>query len=238
MTEEQIAERLERIVRDLRSGRRLKIGPRDGDEREAIMAAARLASLRDPYPRMTAGFRKKLKNRLREERWEPPRKFTRREAMLAGLAAATGAAGAGVIAGFSGLLRAGPGRPPTGARAPVTGGVSNLAAGEITPTTGTWFDAGPLAALPEGQAVHFRAGAVPAVLFREGDRVRGLSAVCTHLPCELIWNGSARTLDCPCHQRSFDVQGKFAGEAYDEALPALPKVSVRIVGGRVQVLGA
>jgi nitrite reductase/ring-hydroxylating ferredoxin subunit len=238
MADEHFERRMERIVRDLLAGRRLKVGPNDSAEREAIMAAARLAALRDPHPRMAPGFRKNLKNRLREERWEPPRIFSRREALLAGLAAATGAAGAGAIARFSGLLGAETGHSSRGAKAPAAGSVSSVDPGEIMPITGTWFDAGPLAALPDGQAVHFRAGAVPAVLFREGERVRGLSAVCTHLPCELIWNGGEKTLDCPCHNRSFDVQGKFAGDGYQQALPALPRVSVRIVGGRVQVLGA
>jgi cytochrome b6-f complex iron-sulfur subunit len=238
MAEENFEKRMERIVRDLLAGRRLKVGPDDAAEREAIMAAAQLAALRDPYPRMAPSFRRDLKKRLREERWEPPRVFSRREALLAGLAAATGAAGVAVIARFSGLLGAGTPHSSPSATTRAPGGVSYFDPGAIQPTSGTWFDAGPLSALPEGQAVHFRAGAVPAVLFREGQRVRGLSAICTHLPCELNWNAGAKTLDCPCHSRSFDAQGKAAGADYADRLPDLPKVSVRIVGGRVQVLGA
>lgn len=224
---EESGERMEQVVRDLLAGRRLKVSPGDAADREAIMAAARLAGIRDPYPRMSPSFRRRLQRQLHDQR---AALLSRREALVAGTAALAGAAGVGVVARVTGLF----GATPAPARAPVTA----FAPTEISPLNGTWFDAGPLTALPERQAVHFRAGAVSAVLFREGDSVRALSAICTHLPCELAWNGAGSTLDCPCHNRSFDIHGRSVGDAYDYPLPPLPTVSVQVVDGRVKVLGA
>jgi cytochrome b6-f complex iron-sulfur subunit len=224
------AERLERVVRDLLAGRRLKIGAGDDVDADAIMAAARLAGTREAYPRMAPGFRRLLQRRLAAEAGRR-RLLSRREALVAGTAALAGAAGAGVIGRTAGLF--GPASRPAPARAATV-----FDATEIAPTNGTWFDAGPLTALPDRQAVHFRAGAVSTMLFREGDQVRALSAICTHLPCELAWNSTARTLDCPCHNRSFDIQGRSAAAEYDVALPSLPTVQVKVVDGNVRVLGA
>lgn len=224
---EQPEERLERVIRGLQAGRRLKLGPRDAAEREAIMAAARMAALKEPYPRMTPAFRRRLQQRLADGD-RRRRLLTRREALLAGASAATAALGVGAAYRVAGLL--GP------ARAPERAQVAFAPSSTMEPQPGAWFDAGPLAALPEGQAVHFRAGAVPAVLFREGASVRALSGMCTHLPCELGWNHSARTLDCPCHPQSFDMHGQSVGADYP--LPTLPGVQVKVEDGRVMVLGA
>ena len=80
------------------------------------------------------------------------------------------------------------------------------------------------------------AGAVGAFLVRHGDQVVGMSSYCTHLPCELVWLGDKKLLNCPCHNLAFDIQGQSMQEGY--ALPALPWVTVRVrKDGRVEVLG-
>jgi nitrite reductase/ring-hydroxylating ferredoxin subunit len=105
----------------------------------------------------------------------------------------------------------------------------------MDPRPGRWKDVAALADLPEGQALRVDAGAFGAFLFRRGDQVSAVSSVCTHLPCELQWQGQRGVLLCPCHNQAFDSEGESMADPYP--LPALPRVQVRVVDGRVQVFG-
>jgi Rieske Fe-S protein len=41
-----------------------------------------------------------------------------------------------------------------------------------------------------------------------GDRdVRAFSATCTHLGCQVIWDGGAKRFRCPCHGGAYDAKG-------------------------------
>ena len=68
-----------------------------------------------------------------------------------------------------------------------------------TRSPGRWVDVAALADLVEGQGKRVTAGGVGAFLFRRGDTVTAVSSICSHLPCELWWNGGTDVLDCPCH---------------------------------------
>lgn len=71
-----------------------------------------------------------------------------------------------------------------------------------------WVEAGTLDSLSIGEARMVRHGREPVFVIRSGEEtVIGLSGVCTHLRCVLAWNGSQRTLDCPCHNGVFDLNG-------------------------------
>jgi Rieske Fe-S protein len=73
-------------------------------------------------------------------------------------------------------------------------------------------------------------------VFRRGDKVAAVSSVCSHLPCELWWDGIQRNLACPCHPAAFTPDGRSIDNGYD--LPDLNKVHTRVTGeGRVEVLG-
>jgi len=208
--------RVEKIVADLLRGKRLKLRAGDAEEKEAITAAARLAGARQGPQRMSPAFRKRLAALLEnapDERW-----MTRRAALVAGLGIAAGAA-AGLVGG--GVIQPQAGR---------SGGEP------IEPQGGVWVDVGAVADLPDGQATRVTAGGVSAFVFRRGDRVTAVSSVCSHLPCELWWDGVESNLACPCHPASFTAEGKSTNSAY--ALPDLNKVHVKVTGdGRVQVLG-
>jgi len=228
MSEQRQAERLERLVRDLLAGRHLKATPADAPGREAILAAARLAAARERYPRMTPSFRRRLAGIV--ESGEAPSWVSRRAALLAGVGIAAGALGG------AGLAKLGEVRPrtlpqPAHGRAVAPGTGTTV----IDPRPGRWTDVAAMSDLPEGQGVHVSAGAVRAFLFRQGEKVTGLSAVCTHLPCDLKWMPGRGVMLCPCHNQSFDVAGQSTSETYP--LPALPKVQVRVQDGRIQVLG-
>ena len=43
----------------------------------------------------------------------------------------------------------------------------------------------------------------------DGDRtIRALSATCTHLGCQVQWDGEGRKFRCPCHGGVYDASGK------------------------------
>src|SRR5215467_4216931 len=94
--EQKAAERIDRIVSEVLAGRRLKAMPSDAADRDAIQVAARLAGVRDGYPRMTSAFRRRLGRML--EDGEAPRWLNRRAALAAGLGLAAGDVG-GAAAG-------------------------------------------------------------------------------------------------------------------------------------------
>ena len=209
-------DRVERIVNDLLKGRRLKLRGGDAEAKDAITTAARLAGTSQGPQRMQSAFRKQLAKTLArtpEEGW-----VTRRAALVAGLGLAAGAAG-GVLLGRNAA-------PETSS----TGG-----GGAIDPVNGRWVDVAAMSDLVEGQGRHVVAGSVSAFVFRRGDSISAVSAICSHLPCELWWDKGAAILQCPCHPVSFSADGR-PGDGYH--MPSLSKVHVRVTAARrVEVLG-
>jgi nitrite reductase/ring-hydroxylating ferredoxin subunit len=211
--------RVDKIITDLLRGRRLKLRGGDAEEKAAITAAARLIAASQGPHRMNPAFRKRLEQALESAprgQW-----LTRRAALVAGLGVA-----AGVVSG--GLVGRGLEPGPVAVR-PVTGG-------PIDPIGGRWIDVAALADLVDGQGKRVTAGSVGAFVFRRGDTVTAVSSICSHLPCELWWDGQQSLLDCPCHPVSFTPAGKATETTYP--LPDLNTVHVRVTpAGRVEVLG-
>lgn len=207
--------RVEQIVADLLRGRRLKLRARDAEEKEAITAAARLAGTRLGPQRMHPAFRKRLERVLEEapsDTW-----MTRRAALVAGLGLAAGAAGGAI---FGRGLAPAPLQPSAQA---------------IDPVNGRWSDVAALSDLVEGHGTRVTAGGVSAYVFRRGNTVTAVSSVCSHLPCELWFDGTDGNLACPCHPVKFASTGRPL-EPY--TLPALNPVHSRVTAeGRVEVLG-
>ena len=216
--ERRRAEQLDEIVSSLLAGRRLPPGAGGGEDRDAISAAARLASAREGYPRMSPAFRARLAARLGAGR---ERGMTRRSILTAGVAGVAALAGGLVGVEASRLVE-------RGAPAPHPGPM-------IVPDQGRWIPVAAMADLPEGQGVKVEAGAVSAYLFRRGETVTAVSAICSHLPCSLEWMASEQVLLCPCHQRSFTPDGRSTSSAYP--LPDLSNVMVKVEGGQVMVRG-
>ena len=216
---EQPENRIERIVDDLLHGRRLRLKAGDEEEKEAIMAAARLASARSGPQRMSPVFRRRLAGILDSAPREP--RLTRRAALVAGLGVAAGALAGGIVGK---------------ALAPSAAPVPHSPSSTVVPKHGRWTDVGALADFTEGQGKLVKAGAVGAFVFRRGETATAVSSICSHLPCELWWERGASLLECPCHPVSFTADGKPSSPSY--TLPALSQVKVRVTAaGRVEVLG-
>jgi nitrite reductase/ring-hydroxylating ferredoxin subunit len=209
--------RVDKIVSDLLHGRRLKLRGGDAEEKAAITAAARLIAAKQGLQRMNPAFRKRLEQALESapnESW-----LTRRAALVAGFGLAAGAVTGGLLS-----------------RAMEPGAIAARGGDPINPIGGRWVDVAAMSDLVEGQGKQVTAGSVSAFLFRRGETVTGVSSICSHLPCQLWWNGGHGLLDCPCHPVSFTPDGKSTSTQYP--LPALNTVYVRVTpAGRVEVLG-
>jgi Rieske Fe-S protein len=232
--EERTADRVDKLVSDVLGGRHLKATPSDAAEREAIRVAARLAGVRDGYPRMSPAFRRRL-SKLMETGKAPPW-MDRRAALVAGLGIAVGAGGGMVAQRVSGIFAAKGHAPATDPSQPRTAMASR---DYIEPhvEVARWVDTGlRLTDMVENVPVRVTAGAIGAFVIRRGKDVVGMSAFCTHLPCELVWQSGKKVLNCPCHNLEYNLSGESLRNGYP--LPSLPWVKARVTSsGHVEVYG-
>ncbi len=70
----------------------------------------------------------------------------------------------------------------------------------------------------EGRVVELGGEKVAVHRDRSG-KVHAVSAVCTHLGCDVEWNGTEETWDCPCHGSRFDHTGAVLQGPATEGLP-------------------
>lgn len=72
----------------------------------------------------------------------------------------------------------------------------------------------------EGKIIEFEGTKVGVYKDRDGN-IYKIRPVCTHLGCELSWNQTSKTWDCPCHGSRFNYEGKLL---YGPALHDLTKL--------------
>ncbi|HET9849114.1 MAG TPA: Rieske (2Fe-2S) protein [Candidatus Dormibacteraeota bacterium] len=106
--------------------------------------------------------------------------------------------------------------------------------GQALVTNGSWKSVKAVADLPEGTPIAFRSGAIEGFLIRQGQDVKGLSAVCTHMGCILNYSKFRNQFECPCHGATFGTNGE-PSDQYDQPLPRLPSLNVRVQRGQVEV---
>lgn len=217
--EDRRARRLDDAINRLRKGEPPRIETEDAADAPAIRAASRLSGARDPYPRMDPAFRRRLAASLarpgttgRSRRWAL--------AAAAGIVggAAFGVAGERVLGTPSGNEGYGPRSPLAPERA-----------------GGAWVDTGVAAAsLVEGKPLQVTAGGLPLFLVRQGQQVHAVSSICTHKPCQLVWDEDTGRIVCPWGKYQMFA---LDGSSGNRNLPALPKARVRVQEGRVQIYG-
>jgi cytochrome b6-f complex iron-sulfur subunit len=162
-------------------------------------------------------------------------RLTRRQVLQGGLGAA-----AGLAAGLVGAMVAGSRRT----EAPSLGGDDDLVAGE-----GFWVEVARADDLPPGSALRFSTAAFDGFVVNDDGEVRALSSVCTHMGCTLQYRPEWQDLRCPCHDASFDLEGRLANgrrawreapyrgdaRAYPIELPDLVRPRVKVEDGAVLV---
>jgi cytochrome b6-f complex iron-sulfur subunit len=220
---EEDPERLNQYVEDLLQDRRPERTPLGSEEElRTRQAAGMLRAARPGSGLPSPDFLRKMQQDI--EGWvkergpavSSRRSVTRRGLLLTGLSAAA----AGVVAtlGVEELTKR---RPPAG--------------GEALVEQGSWKPVTSLADLAQSQPVAFRSGSLEGFLIREGDNVRALSAVCTHMGCILNWSKFRSQFECPCHGATFDSSGMNTGGYEGRPLRSLPQIQARIDRGQVEV---
>lgn len=218
--EDRRAWRLEDVVRRLGRVQRPRIEPRDARDEPAIRAASRLAGARDSYPRMDPAFRRSLAAQLTRPRATGP---SRRWALAAAAGIVAGAA-IGVAGGQA--LEDHPQSSTTSRR------------GRLAPEAlgATWVDTGvTVRQLTDGVPLQVVAGGLPIFLVREGQNVRAFSSICTHKPCQLVWDDALSRIVCPWGR--YQTFSPLSGASLANAVPPLPPADVRVEGERIEVYG-
>ncbi|HLZ07025.1 MAG TPA: Rieske (2Fe-2S) protein [Chloroflexota bacterium] len=219
-------ERLNNFIDALQSGRRPDRGiANTPEELDELRMAARLAGSRPETPLPDPEFLDSLREKLAPAARSRAGTITR-----SNLLRAAGLWVAGIVSGIGIDLavrrfRAAEWADPT-------------PSDDQQPTGGDWFTFGPVDQLADQSVVAFDAGAVPTFVIREGDTIRAISRVCTHMGCLLRFNAAWRDLNCPCHGATFDLAGKVDPNYGVRSLPPLPPIDVRVTNGMIYVLGA
>jgi glycine/D-amino acid oxidase-like deaminating enzyme/nitrite reductase/ring-hydroxylating ferredoxin subunit len=83
-------------------------------------------------------------------------------------------------------------------------------------------DARSLDEVPRGEGRLVRRGAKKVAAYRDDDdALHVVSAICTHLGCQVKWNSAERSWDCPCHGSRFGTDGTvLQGPAVADLPPA------------------
>jgi cytochrome b6-f complex iron-sulfur subunit len=66
----------------------------------------------------------------------------------------------------------------------------------------------PVAAVPAGGRAVFEHGGEPVELRRTAGGVHARSLLCSHYGCRVEWQPERRQYVCPCHQGTFDADGR------------------------------
>ena len=209
---------LRRFVENLlrqRRGQAVAVDPEyDGELRTAIL----LRSARPGADAPTEEFVSQLHQRLTTELADPDRpRVTRRRRIVQ--VASVAAASAAVGAGLNQVLTPQPLRHQP-ADAAGHGGWQTVAAGTD---------------LPEGGVLAFDLGVLNGFVRRSGGQVLAVSGVCTHLGCRLALNRPDRSLDCPCHNAAFALDGTVLHHQLPIPLTNLPSFAARENNGQIQV---
>lgn len=100
-----------------------------------------------------------------------------------------------------------------------------------------WMFVATVDSLRAGDALtYFTPSGAKVVVARQGDRGTvddfiALSSTCPHLGCQVHWEAVNDRFFCPCHNGTFDPQGKATGGPPFDAGQSLPHYALRIENG-------
>ncbi|HTF17075.1 MAG TPA: FAD-dependent oxidoreductase [Chryseolinea sp.] len=68
---------------------------------------------------------------------------------------------------------------------------------------------GDLAEIAPGEGRVVKVENKPVALYKsENGKLHAVSSICTHMKCNVVWNGTERSWDCPCHGARYSPDGK------------------------------
>ena len=216
-------EQLDRHVEDLMQDRRPERTPLpDEDALRARQTAAMLRAAKPGAGLPSKEFLERMQGSIhdwvgeRSAQPQPASRPSRRSLLLTGAG--------GIAAGIAAML---------GIQQVVKTEPKKLAQGALVVGNGSWKPVKSLAELPEGTPIAFRSGAIEGFLIRQGQQVKGLSAICTHMACILNYSKFRDRFECPCHGATFEKDGQPTN--YASPLLPLPSLQVKVEKGQVQV---
>lgn len=84
-----------------------------------------------------------------------------------------------------------------------------------------------LGPLPPGKGKILDINGASVCVFNDNGAIKGLSPVCPHLGCDVEWNDSENTWDCPCHGSRFEGNGNLKN---GPSRRGLDSINVKIEG--------
>lgn len=109
------------------------------------------------------------------------------------------------------------------------------------PDAKAWMYVADLASFAAGKSmVYTSPTGAPVVIARKGtagtaDDFIALSSTCPHLGCRVHWEGQNNRFFCPCHNGTFDPDGKATGGPPGDAKQSLPRYPLRVEAGLLYI---
>jgi nitrite reductase/ring-hydroxylating ferredoxin subunit len=104
-----------------------------------------------------------------------------------------------------------------------------------------WMLVAPVREIAAGHSLRFRtpAGATVNITRRSqgesADDFMALSSVCPHLGCQVHWEPGNNRYFCPCHNGTFDAEGRGTGGPPGDAGQSLPRYPLKVEGGLLYI---
>ena len=100
-----------------------------------------------------------------------------------------------------------------------------------------WMFVTDVASMEPGASLSYRTpgGASVVVTRQADDRFLALSSTCPHLGCQVHWEASKERFFCPCHNGTFDKEGKGTGGPPGDAGQSLLQYPLKVENGLLYI---